>query len=689
MKKIKILFVLVFLIGSVFPLSGEPENRFGISIQPQGTIPLGSSSELFKFGFGGEASVSFTPAFLQLFGVQAGVSLTNLPLSSSNSINVLQVFGGPLFRYSFNNRLSIYASAKAGYYHWSPLDWDAGESNGGGFGTGGNAGVMFRVAGPFTLAAGAAYEYLAELYNGLSISLTARLDFPGLEDEKIDIELEEIKTIPLFPVLYSYYAHNPIGTIKIINTGKKTQENLRVSFFLERYMDNPMEIGEPIELAAGEEREIELYALFTEDLMNITEGTTASALVSVSKTVGDKEISRDFTGVIEFYNRNALSWNDDRRIASFITAKDPEVMNFSKNIMTWMKTAQNPAVDENLQKAMAVFEALKEYGISYEIDPATPFSEFSEESEAIDYLQFPRQTLQYTNGDCDDLTTLYCTLLEAVGVETAFITVPGHIFSALALKTTPAEAPKAFLKTEDLIITDDKVWLPVEITMFQESFERAWSYGAKEWRQNEAEELSRLYPVREAWNTFQAVGFRESAGIELPDRLNVTTAFMDCINRHVEREIQPQLERIRAKINEGGRSQKIWRNKLGVVYARYGLYDDAEREFQKTLDQEEYVPALNNTGGIYFLQRKYEKALEFYNRAIDKDSDNKAALLGVARCCHELENYYMVKKTYAQLQELDAGIAEKFAYLDMQGAEATRAAAAAEMGNEILWEEEE
>ena len=35
--------------------------------------------------------------------------------------------------------------------------------------------------------------------------------------------------------------------------------------------------------------------------------------------------------------------------------------------------------------------------------------------------------------------------MEAVGIETAFITVPGHIFMAFALDMSPAEAKRSFL----------------------------------------------------------------------------------------------------------------------------------------------------------------------------------------------------------------------------------------------------
>ncbi len=94
--------------------------------------------------------------------------------------------------------------------------------------------------------------------------------------------------------------------------------------------------------------------------------------------------------VKNFEKKDSLMWDDDRKIASFVTAKDPEILGFAKNVMTWMQEVKNPAVDENLQKGMAIFEAVKSYGIRYEIDPATPFSELFGQKTSIDFLQFPR-----------------------------------------------------------------------------------------------------------------------------------------------------------------------------------------------------------------------------------------------------------------------------------------------------------
>ena len=89
---------------------------------------------------------------------------------------------------------------------------------------------------------------------------------------------------------------------------------------------------------------------------------------------------------------------------------------------------------------MGMFEALRLYGINYVIDPNSSYIELSSQAEAVDYLQFPHQTLFYRGGDCDDLSILYSALLESVGIETAFITIPGHIYMAFALDIGEDEA---------------------------------------------------------------------------------------------------------------------------------------------------------------------------------------------------------------------------------------------------------
>ena len=130
-------------------------------------------------------------------------------------------------------------------------------------------------------------------------------------------------------------------------------------------------------------------------------------------------------------------------------------------------------------------------------------------------------------------------------------------------------------------------------------------------------------------------------------------------------------------------------NKLGVLYARYGLKEEAESEFRRILSKNEnYVPALMNMGNIYYLNKNMEKALELYENALNIAPDNPLVLLSIARTNHELENYGTARKIYSKLKTVDKNLAMQFSYLDLRGEEAVRAAETGNLKEVVLWEEE-
>jgi hypothetical protein len=691
MRRLLLFFFVLTLMSSA--LFSEPESLLTITSVPYAIFPVGSSTDIFTTGLGMEISASYLPASFRNFGFRFGSNFTLLPLETSDSIWVLSGNLGPVFIQPLGKKFVLSVHAGVGYYYFNTIGWDASGGTGGNFLIDGGAQGSLKLTNSLALGLGVSYHYYSKLYNSISLNLAVEWKQKFAKQQLFDergegLELLDIKLAPLFPVLYKYYDTHPVGTTLLRNYEKREAEDISIQLFVDRYMDNPMEIGGISNLASGEERVIDLFSLFTEDMMEITEGTKASAKISLFYTMGGKSYTVDYTPVLEFHNRNALMWDDDRKIASFVTAKDPEILSFSKNVMTWVQETVNPAVDENLQKGMAIFEAIKSYGIRYEVDPATPFTEFSEQKTAIDFLQFPRQTLQYTNGDCDDLTSLYTSLLEAVGVETAVITIPGHIYGAFALKSSPEVARQTFSQPEEFIIIGNKVWVPVEITMVQESFEKAWQTGAREWRENDSKDQSMLFPTRTSWQIYQAVGFREGSPIQLPDRAEVSAEFVKNINGFVEREIYPQESRIKAQMDQSNDENK-YVNKLAVLYARYGFYDRALPLLMEIVQNYEYKPALMNLGNIFFVRQDFESARAYYQRVLDIDANNKIAILGISRCSHELEDYNMSGRTYQKLKTIDPNLAGRFTYLDLRDEEATRAADATGMKNIVVWEDEE
>jgi tetratricopeptide (TPR) repeat protein len=125
-----------------------------------------------------------------------------------------------------------------------------------------------------------------------------------------------------------------------------------------------------------------------------------------------------------------------------------------------------------------------------------------------------------------------------------------------------------------------------------------------------------------------------------------------------------------------------------VLHSRFGLYDLARKELQQILGKDEYAAALINMGNIYFREGNDDKALEYYNRAAAKDPKNPIVLLSLARANHALENYSLAKKAYAALQVADPNLASRFAYLDLRGEEATRAADASGAKAVIIWQDQ-
>jgi tetratricopeptide (TPR) repeat protein len=430
---------------------------------------------------------------------------------------------------------------------------------------------------------------------------------------------------------------------------------------------------------------VDLYALFNDSILSITEGKQVAASLTVDYQQKGQAYQKKLTDALEIQFRNAMTWDDDRRAAVFVTAKDTAVLGFVKNVMSMVQGRGGKALDANLLMGIAIHEALRVHGMTYTPDPKNPFSE--KKKAASDFLQFPRESLKYKGGDCDDLSILYCALFESVSVETAFITIPGHIFMAFALGMNADEARKSFSKADELIIIGKTAWVPIEVTQRDGGFQQAWLDGAKEWRENLARDQARLFPVHEAWQLYSPVQLPGAeTDVALPAADKVVSAYMKEVTQYINRELEPKVADLQAEIKKSQDSVKAI-NTLGVLYAKYEQLDKAEAEFQRILARQEYVPALLNLGNIQVLRGDREKAILYYERAAKKEPDNAKVVLATARVNHEMENYGQVAKLYKRLKELSSDLAAQYAYLDLRGEEASRAADVGNVKGTILWDE--
>jgi len=461
---------------------------------------------------------------------------------------------------------------------------------------------------------------------------------------------------------------------------------VKVSLFVNKYMDRPKLSATLMELGKDEETTVSLKALFNDQILELTAATKVAAQIVVSYMKGDEEMQKEVAETIRIFNRNNMTWDDDQKAAAFVTNTDPTVLKFSKAIEGVVRSSRSTAINDSFRTALAVFESLRLYGMNYVIDPNTPYEELSKNALALDYLQFPRQTLEYKAGDCDDLAILYCALLESIGKRAAFITVPGHIYAAVSLGMGAEEAQKTFRSSEDIIVHEDEAWLPVEITMIDDGFIKAWQYGAREWRDHA--EAARLYPISRAWETYEPVGIiGEEAGIGYPVDAEIATAFAGELARFVETDIAPMVDDLRRRI-EAADYKSPAQNRLGVLYARYGLLDKAEAEFEKATDQGRYVPALLNLGNIHYMRGDMDGALQRYEEALKGAPNNPKILLSLAKVHHEKGNQSEVDRYFTRLSEESPQLAAEYAYLGGQSKDTARASQA-QTREDVIWDAEE
>jgi tetratricopeptide (TPR) repeat protein len=652
------------------------------SIAPITGLPVAGSANLYSFSLGASAAGHF-PIGATGLEATAGIDYQNAFLqASAGNLTLLRASGGLGWTFLRQEVFSLGVWMRAGaflamYGGNDPLV-DPFVSAG--------LRADMRVANGVSLALEPGYDQLfardaggiTSFYSGISAAIRVFIEpakaLVGTRRPKLRIDPPVFGAV--FPVAYKYYDKNPFGSVKLENGESSSITDVQVKFFVPAYMQGPTTVTTIKEMKRGEVVEIPLTALFSSDVLKITETDTVQSQITVVYTVGKDVLAADQNASLRMYSRNTITWDDDRRAAAFVTANDPTVKKLASNAVAAIGEGAATPFTEAMRSAMVVFTALQQYGIQYKIDPNSSYLELSKSGNAPDYLQFPIQTLDYRTGDCDDLSILYTAMLEAVGVEAAFITVPGHIYTAFALGQSFDAAKQVYSSIDDLVVDGGgKVWIPVEATLLDKGFVAAWAAGAKQWREAAVNKTGALIPIREAWNVYASTWFGSSEQQDVVNRFPKTEVtaqkYLAMERQLAERELAPLVADLQARIKT--RSSALLINKLGTTYARFGIYDKAEAQFKQAAASN-YAPAYQNLGNLYYLKGDYKNAMTQYEKAKTLNPDSAAIVISLARARFEMEEWAKAKQLLAEARVLDPSLADSYAYLGGGTVESARAA---------------
>lgn len=209
-----------------------------------------------------------------------------------------------------------------------------------------------------------------------------------------------------------------IGTLTLTNNGNDNAKNVIVTLSSrEGYFED--EILDFDSISKGNSKDMDYSLAFTQK--GLVLASEENDLVINAEVTYENSVNQEFSDSGNFditvHGKNNVvgpykNWLDN--FSPWVTPNQNIVREFAAKTVRGLRTTES---DENKHlAARLLFESMRAYGVNY----------VNERSQVGDYVQLPYETLKRKAGDCEDQAVLYASLLEAVGIKSAVIGIPGH-----------------------------------------------------------------------------------------------------------------------------------------------------------------------------------------------------------------------------------------------------------------------
>ena len=287
----------------------------------------------------------------------------------------------------------------------------------------------------------------------------------------------------IYPTLSENYINKPFAVGKIVNLTDKTvtvKPACRIEKINKERIQSPL-----VKVGPKDTADIPFYALIPDDYTgNKTEISYADFFVSTVNENPDDQIQKP--ALVNGIN----SWDGKVINLKYFINKDLNYsMTYCKEVLSRHKNELDTIAFKlsNFYKAKIIFnECIKK--IVYSSDPRA----------SADYVQFPKETMELKGGDCDDLSVLYSSFLESIGIQTALIDYKpgsgiGHVNVIFNTELSPDQAGlitqndnKYFIRKNEKGI--DEVWIVIETTSLTD-FNTAWDIGMQKFNSDALNDL--------------------------------------------------------------------------------------------------------------------------------------------------------------------------------------------------------
>jgi sugar lactone lactonase YvrE len=472
------------------------------------------------------------------------------------------------------------------------------------------------------------------------------------------LDLEVIKLSDIFSNSYKLYEKNGIGSIRLTNNTDKPMEKLRVSFVLKNFMDYATE-AKIAKLMPGQSEELVLKAVFNNSILTVTEDSPVQAEIEASYFENGKRVIFSRSTTVNVYDKHRLTWDERERFASFVTPKDPPILNLARVVVGEFKETKDEA-----RLAAALFDALGVFGLTYIQDPSNPYQISAGKTNTVDYIQFPRETLERKSGDCDDLVAVYSAGLEAMGIATRVIEVPGHMFMMFATGI-PAD-DDGYTMNNLYVIYEDTLWIPVETTVVGNSFIKAWENGSATYYKFKDNGLT-ILDVSKAWETYKPASLPDldwkPSGLT---RANIEKKFPNDSTSVLKISSQIKTRRL-LEVLKNNPTDVDANLQMGITLAKLGDRQEAMKYFDKVISLDrKNAAAMNNRGNLFMIDDKYAEAQKAYLTASQASPKDAQIWVNLARSYTRTGDTKKAKAAFIKAQGLDVNVKDQYRALGLE-----------------------
>ncbi len=470
----------------------------------------------------------------------------------------------------------------------------------------------------------------------------------------VSITKTTISHNPIFRSLHRYYESEPFVKVGLKNISDDDLP-VNVSLFVPTMMDNPH--SETVTLPPKSEEDYDIGVSFSSDVLTSKKATFDNLVqpeVKVTyKQGGEEKLAQKKLESSYVLGKGKLTWSNPDMIACYVTPADAVVDKFARNFIQYYTPVLNDYFGRsNLGRAIILFGALGKHGLVYNIDLETPFLDIADDKSAFDTVKYPGDMLRDKIGDCDDLTALFGSLMANLGIETMFLDVfkpgAGHIFLMFDSGIKPDDVGKYFLDANEVVVLNNKVWIPVEATLVGKPFFSAWKQGALKYNEMKAENYVNEISVKEASAKYIA-GSHITPDMPMP--------IIDGIHDLLKEDIKQYGVWLEQIVYNAVGSRLIAAEDYydaGVKYMEFARYKEAIEMLETAINMKPVFPdAINTLGVCYTKTEEYAKAIEFYDEAIQQGGEHPGFLLNIAISQFMLGNKGLARQKYDEVVMLD------------------------------------